>query len=144
MLPERFWSKVEKTPTCWLWHGARSKGYGQFSVNGKLIRAHRLAYEDTVGPIPAGLTLDHLCRVHACVNPTHLEPVDNRTNVLRGVGPSALNARQTHCQYGHRFTESNIYWSPKGRLCRICKRDYLRQWRAGNHRPALAQKPVQL
>ena len=81
----RFWAKVDKTGpvseyapilgSCWLWLGTKSKGYGQFKVNGVAVKAHRFAYELLRGPILSGLTLDHLCRVRACVNPSHMEPV---------------------------------------------------------------------
>jgi hypothetical protein len=80
----RFWSKVEKTQDCWYWLGSRDRwGYGQFSVAGKQILAHRFAYTMVVGPIPRGLTIDHLCRVPACVNPAHLEAVTSRENTER-------------------------------------------------------------
>ena len=57
---ERLWAKVEKTDTCWLFHGAKVNGYGQISVNGKMQLAHRVAYELLVGPIPEGMSLDHV------------------------------------------------------------------------------------
>ena len=84
---ERFWAKVSKTPTCWLWIGAKhEKGYGRFArAGGTKIAAHRWAYEDAMGcPVPAELTIDHLCRNVSCVNPAHLEPVTIRENVQRG------------------------------------------------------------
>lgn len=81
---------VDITPGCWLWTGAKNwTGYGQRSVrvDGKVrtARAHRMAYELLVGPIPEGLTIDHLCRVRHCVNPDHLEPVTMKENARRGV-----------------------------------------------------------
>lgn len=83
----RFWSKVDKRPGgCWLWTGTMLRsGYGQFRLGLGHVRAHRFAYELLVGPIPEGLTLDHLCRVTACVNPLHLEPVTLSENVKRAV-----------------------------------------------------------
>jgi HNH endonuclease len=61
---------------CWRWTGARHpEGYGIFRENGRRFLAHRWSYEHHVGPIPDDLQLDHLCRVRACVNPDHLEPV---------------------------------------------------------------------
>lgn len=75
-----FWSHVEKTDTCWLWTGRKEKaGYGKYCGT----VAHRWAYRELVGPIPAGLTLDHLCYVRHCVNPAHLEPVTLLENVRR-------------------------------------------------------------
>ena len=81
----RFWSKVEKTPTCWLWRGGlHGHGYGQVRWDGRRQKAHRVSYQMFNGPIPDGLELDHLCRTRACVRPDHLEAVTHRTNCLRG------------------------------------------------------------
>lgn len=80
----RFWAKVAITPSCWLWQGwADRDGYGALDVGGRFTRAHRFAYEELVGPIPDGLTIDHLCRVRNCVNPDHMEPVTLAENTRR-------------------------------------------------------------
>lgn len=122
--PIRFWTKVQFTGTCWLWTAYRdSYGYGAFYPARRYVAAHRWAYEFCVGPIPVGLELDHLCRVRACVNPEHLEPVTHRVNILRGVSPTAIHARKTHCPQGHPYNEANTYLRPAGnRECRLCKR----------------------
>ncbi len=118
---ERFWNRVERTPTCWLWRGAlRKNGYAQIKLDGRTQLVHRVAYELAVGPIPKNLTLDHLCRVHHCVNPAHLEPVTVRENTLRGLGPAALNARKTACPRGHEYD----YFDRRGRRhCQTCWRE---------------------
>ena len=126
-----FWSRVEKTATCWLWRGYRSgSGYGAINLNRRSHCAHRLAYTFLVGPIPDGLELDHLCRNRLCVNPAHLEPVTTRENVLRGNGPAAQHARKTHCVNGHPYDESNTYYEKGGRWrrCRACSRASSRQY----------------
>ncbi len=126
----RFWAKVEKTGTCWMWTGSAGGGdiqrpYGQFSVNGRLVKAHRFSYELHRGPIPDGLVLDHLCRNTRCVNPAHLEPVTFRENVLRGQGAPAQHARKTHCKWGHELTIDNLAPGRSWRVCRICKENRL-------------------
>ena len=71
---------------CWIWQRAMGKlGYGNMWMDGTTHNAHRVYYERARGPIPRGLHIDHLCRVRACVNPDHLEPVTNLENCHRGV-----------------------------------------------------------
>lgn len=96
VLTDRFWSKVAiHEDGCWLWTGARnSRGYGQWAVNGLSRSVHRVAYEALVGPIPDGLTIDHLCRNKLCVNPDHLEPVTIAENVARA------HEIRTNCRHG--------------------------------------------
>ena len=84
--PERFFRKIRKQPGRghWIWTGGKSNGYGLFSRHFKdMIGAHRWSYEYHYGPIPAGLTIDHLCRVKTCVRPDHLEAVTLAENIRR-------------------------------------------------------------
>lgn len=119
----RFWAKVDRADAaaCWVWTGYRDRhGYGEFHKTvapkqRKKIRAHRMAYELLVGPIPNDCELDHLCRNKACVNPSHLEPVTHAVNMRR------YSESVTHCKYGHEYTPENTYLHPKGsRDCRAC------------------------
>lgn len=125
---DRFWPKVQKTDTCWLWTAAKnSSGYGTFSGDRQpdgtkpRLYAHRWAYETLRGPIPDGLHLDHLCRVRNCVRPDHLEPVTNRVNILRGTSFSARNAKKTHCPRGHELAGENLVAAALRRGDRNCK-----------------------
>lgn len=107
---------------CWLWTRSTTKGYGKIRLNGAQILVHRLAYESAVGPIPDGLTIDHLCRVRGCVNPAHLEAITRGENTLRGETISARNAVKTHCVNGHEFTAENTRVADGHRACRACQR----------------------
>lgn len=115
-LADRIWQYVDKTETCWLWTGSRNRhGYGRVSVEGRTIDAHRALWEMLNGPVPTGLELDHLCRVRACVNPDHLEPVTHAENMRRA------NLSHIGCRRGHAPTPENVYVSPQGRRnCRAC------------------------
>ena len=118
---DRLWRRIIKTEFCWIWTGSKVRGYGNIMFGGRVQRVHRVVYELLRGTIGQGLELDHLCRQHSCVNPEHLEPVTHRENVLRGNSPAAIHARQTHCDHGHRLSESNTYRYDGGRRrCRTC------------------------
>jgi hypothetical protein len=117
---------------CWRWTGFIEKtgsgaGYGKFQWStGDCRWAHRAAYQlFKEDPIPPGHVIDHLCRNLACVNPNHLDAVPRRINTLRGIGPSAINARRTHCPKGHPYDQANTYLqrSKYGRQCKICQNE---------------------
>lgn len=132
---ERFRSRVVLGPPpesrpglgpCHLWTAGKTKqGYGSFRpVKGVSELAHRWAYVQAGGTIPADNVLDHLCRVRACVNPTHLEPVTNEENLRRGAGYGLRNGMRTTCIHGHKYTPENTYHAPDGRIsCRTCARE---------------------
>jgi hypothetical protein len=133
-IEERFWSKVDydvhDTSRCWTWEAHKTRGgYGQFGIySGQMVSSHRLAYELEVGVIPDGLDLDHLCRNRSCVNPNHLEPVSEKENALRGIGPTAVNARKTHCPRGHHYDGYEVEASGASRrFCTVCRKAALRE-----------------
>lgn len=123
-LPVRLQNKISPEPNsgCWLWEGfIRPDGYGAVWNNGRSTYAHIVVYELCKGVVPFGLQLDHLCRLRCCVNPDHLEAVTKIQNVLRGIGPTAKNARKTHCKRGHLFSETAVIRNGS-RSCILCER----------------------
>lgn len=101
---------------CWKWKGGKWKGgYGRFSIDYRDISAHRWSYEYYLRPITSGKLLDHLCRNTDCVNPIHLEEVDTRENVIRGLR-SQLNPNKTSKYSNVYYNKRDKKWYP-----RICK-----------------------
>jgi len=125
-----------KGTPCILWEGLlNDAGYGIVWISGQRYRVHRLAWEEVNGPIPDGLTIDHLCRNRACYNHLHLETVSLVENVMRGESIPAKHARQTHCLRGHLLFGDNVYRPPKrptARHCKTCQRERNRRARCVN------------
>jgi hypothetical protein len=134
---ERYWAKVDlagPVPAhrpdlgqCWIWMAALDgKGYGLVRFGGRTRRANHVTLDLAGIPVPPGQQRDHLCRVRACVRPSHLQVVAPRDNSMRGDTIASRNARKTHCPSGHPFDEANTYlWhGPKGvaRMCKACGR----------------------
>lgn len=127
---ERFFPNVEFTSYCWNWKGrTNDEGYGEFDADGKYL-AHRWLYDKIREKLPpfeyGGPELDHLCRNHGCVRPSHLELVTHLENCLRG-----SKSKATHCKHGHEYTSENtITKNRKGRIhrdCRTCERQRARR-----------------
>ena len=119
---------------CLIYLGAdNGNGYGQFRYNGKNSYAHRYGWERVHGPIPDGLTVDHLCRVRRCVNADHLEITDSVDNYMRAV------AVRTHCPNNHEYTSLNTGRKRNSRLCKTCQRE---QWRRGEAKRSEARRAI--
>lgn len=142
---EYFEARVERVTEsgCWIWMGEQlPSGYGRMNHVRKTARAlaHRVSYEHFRGPIPAGLQLDHLCRVRICCNPWHLDAVTPQVNFLRGMAPSAVAWRTARCQAGHALVGENVSLyqmvsGRQGRRCRTCQRRRMAKFKSvpGNH-----------
>ena len=91
--PRRFWAKVNKTDSCWLWTASKTTvGYGMIGIGfgfNRLIGAHRASWILHKGPIPDGLCVLHNCPggdTPSCVNPNHLwlgTKMDNFHDLMR-------------------------------------------------------------
>lgn len=119
----RFIGGILSRESCWLWNGYISKsGYGKFGLRkNKTFVAARFSYELFIAPIPAGLTIDHLCRNTRCVNPDHLEAVSIQENLKR-----AYDLRKSEvCREGHPYD----YFPPSGgRFCKRCRAKKFKAW----------------
>lgn len=111
-----FWGLAVRTGDgCLVWHGfITADGYGQYGS----VRAHRVAFQKANGPIPSGMTIDHLCRNTLCINPDHLEAVPILENVRRGQRFTAVA-----CRHGHPYNEENtrVETDQRGRTSRRCR-----------------------
>lgn len=102
--------------------------YGTVRLGNVNQGVHRFAYQWFVGAIPADHQIDHLCRVHRCVNPAHLEAVTVSENQLRGL----RGVQQTHCHKGHEMTPENTVlihgMRRMNRTCRVCYNAFQRAY----------------
>jgi hypothetical protein len=104
----------------WLCTCLDDAGYGQFWVGGTTVRAHRIVYEDFVGPIPDGFEIDHICRVKACANFRHLRLVTRKQNEENHSGPQRNNTSgvrgvswnkrrgKWHASVGHNYKSVHV------------------------------------
>lgn len=126
---DRFWGYIDADGDCWRWKGfCIPTGYGYFMVHTiypkrRNIGVHRLAWQMLVGTIPPKMTIDHMCKVRNCVNPSHMRLLTRAANTMAGSSVPAMNERKTECKRGHPFDSSNTVIDNRGyRQCRICNR----------------------
>ena len=97
-IAQRFWSKVDKSGTCWLWRGGIDHyGYGKFHVDGTWAKAHRIAYELAFGEIPTEKCVCHVCDIRACVRPAHLFLGTKSENTLDCFRKGRISKGDQHC-----------------------------------------------
>jgi hypothetical protein len=111
---------------CRLWAGSVAwDGYGRYSHK----QAHRVVYEQMVGPIPDGMTIDHICFNRRCVEPNHLRPLSPMEN-FRNHRSRPVLVPDGECINGHAYTPDNTYTRPNGqRDCRSCIRARVRAYK---------------
>jgi hypothetical protein len=103
-----------------------SHGYAQAWDGQTVVLAHRLVWEWNHGPIPKGMTIDHLCHNRKCIEITHLRQITNLDNARRnGPGDWPLDGQ---CKHGHGLE----HWKPKGPdrrkgYCAACQNRYTRR-----------------
>lgn len=138
VLAERVLSRSEPDGDgCLIFAGSLQHGYGCITRglgNGKFrgMRTHRVVWEAANGPIPEGMTIDHLCLKKACQNVDHMEVVtrslnSSRAQWMNSKGPG--NSQKTHCPHGHAYSKENTYIMPSGsRFCRECGNERTKAW----------------
>lgn len=139
---KRFWAKVNKTDTCWLWTASINNcGYGEIRINKKLYKAHRISYIITNVTIPDTQLVCHNCDVRNCVNPSHLflgTSADNRQDCLKKNRYNQKPLSKTHCVNGHEYTPENSVIKTKTttffglrhyRICKTCRKNQRTQLR---------------
>lgn len=123
----KFWSKVHKTKTCWLWTGAKSGPYGSFSSKHfKSRQAHRISYELSVEPLNTHMAVDHICRNKLCVNPDHLEAVTRDENSRRAQYPryckAYIDAQGNYFLIPGNRKHANLCKAIQDRINRLCRK----------------------
>lgn len=121
-LRTRLFSRLMIQPNgCVVWTGAKSHGYGYIRVGYRTVGVHRVMWEMFEGPIPDGLTLDHLCRNKLCANLSHLEPVTAGENAIRAIAGLVNDPHKLFCVHGHPRTPENTRIKSTGRRsCWVC------------------------
>lgn len=103
----RFWDKVKKTETCWLWNATvGTNGYPQFYLNGRHRAAHRISWEMSNGSIPEGMCVCHTCDITHCVRPDHLFLGSNQENILDRVRKGRSYRPGSDLISGRKLTDS--------------------------------------
>lgn len=133
---ERFFSKVKKTNSCWIWIADKfNNGYGRFKFKidnkFKSCGAHRVSWRLHNGEIPKGMSVCHTCDIPLCVNPEHLflgTALDNALDKVSKNRQRNGNINKKFCKNGHKLNKANTYVYPnrirRKRKCLVCAYNY--------------------
>lgn len=116
---------------CHIFEGAKFKGYGRIWY-GRNMPLHRYVWEQSHGPMPLNMVIDHQCRRRDCCNVNHLRMVTRKVNSTENIEghPWQIGKAMTHCKRGHEFTTSNARFDRRGcRQCRQCEKERYRRRR---------------
>lgn len=122
---------------CYAWLGGHSRGYAKMRWTENGTRRNARVAHYLCEPVPAGLEVDHLCRMRWCVNQDHLELITHQENIRRQRAYAVASR-----QFCEKHPEVHLKLEGKVRACRICRREYLRLWRAKQKENRFGSEPI--
>jgi hypothetical protein len=124
-------SETQRYGECWLYTRVHHSGYSYVRVGHTRPGVHRVVHAVCTGIYEQnGRVVDHLCKRKNCINPKHLELVEQTVNIARGTAldrAAEFNRRKTHCPVGHEYSSENTVWWNGWRKCRTCDRNRRRE-----------------
>lgn len=130
---ERFWSKIEKTDTCWNWLASTTNsGYGQGYFEGSVALAHRIVWNLETGSDPGLFFMENKCGKRSCVNPQHWDISLRRRSAPGEIRVSTFSCTTPNCV-------RPAYSMTKPGPCEPCKQRSKRERRKARKLLSLSQ-----
>lgn len=122
------YNNIRTDAGCLEFGGYIQHGYGIACIGYSRFKAHRRAWEEVNGPIPEGLTIDHVCRNTKCIEVTHLRLLTRAENTACSTRAEEARAK-LHCPAGHPYEGDNLYIDKRGaRHCYTCTKARTKEW----------------